>query len=100
GRGCLTLVLVVCDEQADFEKTRVGVAEPRDALAGRQLSLLMLASDFVRSTPLTQPCFELPDFRAQLAKARRHASCPSASSCSANQVRMYSMSAVVGVPGP
>ena len=44
------------------------VAEPRDALARRELSLLVLPRDLVRPAALPEPRLELADLVAQLAK--------------------------------
>ncbi len=89
GGGRLAVVLVVRDEQADLEEAGVGIAKTLDALAGGELSLRVLASNLLRSAALSEPCLELSDFRAELAKSRgRHASCPSRSSRSANHSLM------------
>src|SRR6185503_11381230 len=102
----LPVVLIVRHEQADLEKARALVREPRDPLARRQLSLFVLSRDLVRSAAFTKLRLERPNLRAQLAQpcrsclTRRHASCPSVSSRSENHSRMYSIRSVVGVPGP
>ena len=50
----LAVVLVVRDEQADLEEARAGVAQPRDALARGQLSLLVLSRDLVGAAALPE----------------------------------------------
>jgi hypothetical protein len=85
GGGCLTVVLVIGDEQSDLEKARAGITEQRDALARRQLSLFVLPRNLVAAAALLQLCLELSDFVAQLAKPAAHASCRSRS---ANQSRI------------
>ena len=75
----LAVVRVVRHQQADLEKARVGVAQPGDALARRQLSLLVLFGDLVGPAPVPQLRFERADLGAQLTQTRGHTSCRSRS---------------------
>ncbi len=68
GGGRLAVVLVVRDEQADLDEARAGVAEPRDALARRQLSLRVLLRDLVGAAALAQARLERAELGAQLAE--------------------------------
>jgi hypothetical protein len=49
---CLSLVLVVGDEKTDLEKAGVRIEQSRDPLARRELSLLVLTRDLIRSAAL------------------------------------------------
>ena len=69
GAGRLAVVLVVRDEQADLDEARADVAEPLDALARRELSLLVLSLDLVRSAALTQARLERAELGAQLSQS-------------------------------
>ena len=55
----MSVVLVIRDQKADFDEARVGVAQTRDALAGGELSLLVLALDLVGAAALAEAPLEL-----------------------------------------
>ncbi len=97
----LAVVAVVGDQQADFQKERVGIEETGQPLAGRQLSVGVLALDLLRAAALTQRVLERLQLLRQAAHPRllRRAHV-SSDRFSANQLRMYSTASLVGVPGP
>ena len=67
-RGGLAVVLVVGDEQADFEEQGAGIEQRGNALARRHLPGAMLALDAGRAAAFAQPVFQ----RLQLADKQSH----------------------------
>ena len=72
GRRRRTVVLVVREQQADFNEAGPDVAQPRDALARRELSLLVLLLDLVHPATQAEAVFERAQLGAQLAEPCRH----------------------------
>ncbi len=68
--GAAAVVLVVGDEQADLLRVRVLVEQKLDALARRQLPLLVLLLYLVRAAARAQSLFERAQLARQLAQAR------------------------------
>ena len=100
GAGRLAIVVIVGDEQADLEEVRVGVAELGDALAGGELSLLVLAA---RSCRARRPRGAGLRARATsaLSSRSRVVTLPARVALrSANQSLMYCTRSAVDVPGP
>ena len=63
----LPLVLVVSDQQSDFEETRAGIEQLRDALTCRELAGLVLALDFRNPAAPAQAIFEFVELLDQMA---------------------------------
>ncbi len=98
GSRCLALVLVVRHEKADLQHARALVVEELDALARRELSLLVQLLESPGAAGFTQFLLECAYLFAQRAQAVAHyASCFSRV---ANHSLMYAISSLVGVPGP
>ena len=96
GARRLAVVLVVGDQQAELEAGRAGVEQPRDALARRELSLLVHLGDARRAAALPQARGELRVLLAELPEAavlgwrrRGHGRALHGSRCSAAQALMY-----------
>ncbi len=68
--GRMAFVLVVGDEQADFEEARAGIEQFRDTLARRQFTGFMLFGDFRRAATRAQAVFELVELFDQKAHMR------------------------------
>ena len=66
GRGSLSVVLVVGDQQPDLEKHRAGIEQLRDPLARRQLAIAMLLLDSLWRRRLAAAC---PRASADLRRA-------------------------------
>jgi hypothetical protein len=71
----LSFVLIVGDQQADFDEARAFVTQPFDAFARGELFLLVLARDPLGSAAESEGGFQLADLRVELAESGRHASC-------------------------
>ena len=65
----LPFVAIVRDEQADLEQLRIRVHELRDALAGGELSLLVLFGCLFSAAAFAEPGFELARLGAELAES-------------------------------
>src|SRR5262245_61772207 len=94
GRGGLSVVLVVGDEQADFQPRRVAIEQRGDALARRQFPLVMLSLDALRAPALFEAGAQLLVFVGEALQATH------AATCSAAHSWMYLIRSDVGVPGP
>jgi hypothetical protein len=71
-RGSLTVVLVVSDKKPDLECARARIPKELNALARRELSLLMEPFQPVRSARLAELSLERSYLIAQLAEAVAH----------------------------
>ena len=56
--GSLPVILIVCDQQADFEKHRTRIQQLRDSLARRELAVAVLFLDPLGAAALAQLIFE------------------------------------------
>ena len=98
GRRSLPVVLIVGHEKPDLEHARPFVAEELHSLARREFPLLMQLLQPFGAARFADPRLERFHLFAQLAQPIAHyASCFSRV---ANHSLMYSISSVVGVPGP
>src|SRR5207302_891048 len=57
-RGRLLVVAVVRDQETELDESCADVAQPLDALPGRELALRMLSLDALRAAATTQACLE------------------------------------------
>ena len=76
GGGCLTVVLIVRDEQADLEKARIVIAQQRNALTRGKFSLTVELCDLVGSASLTKAFLQRAHLGAQRAETGCHLSRP------------------------
>jgi len=67
GGGGLAVILIVGDEQADFEEADAGVEEFRDVLARGEHAGLMLACDFGGATTGAEAFFEFVELLDRVA---------------------------------
>ena len=67
GGGGLAVVLVVGDEQADFEEARAGIEQVGDAFARRQFAGFVLLLDFRWAAALAESFFELVELLDEMA---------------------------------
>ena len=81
GAGRLAVILVLRDEQSKLEKARVGIAQFFDALARRELFLLVLAGNSFLAAACAQPGLQRADLVAQLAKSGGRSTALAYASC-------------------
>ncbi len=69
GRRCLTVVLVIRDEQSDLEPIGVPIEQLGDPLPSGELSTIVFPLDLLRPAALTEPQRQGPIRFSELAQA-------------------------------